>query len=229
MRLVLIALAAAALVAAQETRAFRVTERGEVVTFAEAIGPTRRVYVAPSGDDRDGDGSGIAPVPYDRARRRARPTPGTSVLKLERGDLRGGIVPRERSGAGRTRRSGSAARAGGPLAVIEGKGDGLHLSKASGSSSTTSRSGTTSGNGVNVDDGGDREPRGRAVPRASSTCDPGHRRAAATRTGSSSPGSTTTRSLDCQLRAMRRRRLRAAGSTRSGATAGSSPARPSRR
>lgn len=154
MRLVLIALAAAALMQAQETRAFRLTERDELVTFADGVEPTRRVYVAPSGDDRDGDGSGTKPF-RSIARGVRAATPGTSVLLSSGTYAAGSFLENVRGRPGAPIWIGGAR--GGPPPVIAGKGEGFHLSRASWVVLHDLEVRDVSGNGVNADDGGSRE------------------------------------------------------------------------
>jgi Right handed beta helix region/Protein of unknown function (DUF1565) len=150
----LLALLAVAALPAQETRAFRISKQDEVTTFADGLEPTRRVYVAPSGDDRDGDGTGQRPF-RTIARGIRAATPGTSVLVSSGTYAAGSFLEGIRGRAGAPIWIGGAR--GGPPPVIEGRGEGLHLSKASWVVLHDLEVRKVSGNGVNADDGGKRE------------------------------------------------------------------------
>jgi hypothetical protein len=142
----------AALLPAQESRAFRVNERDEVRTFEDGIRPARTLHVERTGDDAAGDGSASRPFrTLGRAAKSA--VAGTAI------ELGGGIHEAGTFLEGVHGRPGAPIWIGGPpigdLAVIEGRGEGLHLSRASWVVVHDLEVRNVPGNGVNADDGGD--------------------------------------------------------------------------
>jgi hypothetical protein len=123
-----------------------------VPTFADDRSPLRIIRVAPEGDDRAGDGSSDAPfATIQGAARSARPG---DAIQLASGTYAGGSYVEDLRG-----RADAPIWIGGadPSAppVLEGGGEGLHLSRAAYVIVHDLIVRGPSANGINADDGGD--------------------------------------------------------------------------
>jgi hypothetical protein len=147
MRVLFLAAAIASVLAAQDPWAWRPR------TFADGIEPVKVVHVAPSGDDAIGDGTESRPF-RTIARGTQGASPGTAV-RIHRGTYAAGtFVESLRGRADAPIWIGGAP--GEDTPVIEGRGEGVHLSKPAYLVLHDLRIRNTTGNGINVDDGGHR-------------------------------------------------------------------------
>ncbi|MCL4751710.1 MAG: DUF1565 domain-containing protein [Myxococcales bacterium] len=125
---------------------------GAITTFADGLTPTKQVHVAPSGDDASGDGS--AQKPFKTLGKAAQGVTAGTAIRLHAGTYAGGAYLSNLSGSA----SAPIWIGGAPgeaTPVLDGGGEGLHLTKVRYLVLHDLEVKNSTQNGVNVDDGGE--------------------------------------------------------------------------
>ncbi|HYE61025.1 MAG TPA: hypothetical protein VD997_03430 [Phycisphaerales bacterium] len=125
---------------------------GAVVTFADAVAPTRELHVAVNGSNATGDGTAARPLATIVAAAQ-RATPGTAI-RVHAGTYSGGMFIANLAGtAGAPIWIGGVAGEARP--VIQGGGNGIQFSRARYVVVHDLEVRGATGNGLNCDDGGE--------------------------------------------------------------------------